>query len=220
MKFCPHCKVQLEADPERCPLCHNVTEPALGPSYRAYPPLPVLAHRGGLYRFLQFLSAVAGIVAVALNLSLGHEVWWSLFVLAGIGCGWLCLLVFIRKRHNPMKVLVWQVALCMVLSVLWDLATGWHRWSVEFVIPSVLLCAMVTTVVLVLALHIPPAESAIYAFILILLDIIPLGLLLGGVCHFVYLSITCVAAGAVYLAAPCMLIPGTFFSQLRRRFHL
>lgn len=222
MKYCPACKVKIEGTVRRCPLCGNVVRDVEGRTVEAFPALPAPAvHKGFLYRLLQFLSIAAGVISVAVNIALpGHTTWWSLFVLAGIGCGWLCLLVFIRKRHNPMKALTWQIFLGILLSLLWDWGTGWRGWSVDFVVPMLLLCAMATTLVLVFALRVPMSESFIYICIFILLDILPLVFLLTGVCKFLYPSLVCVVAGVLYLAALATLQTSPFLAQLRRRFHL
>lgn len=222
MKYCPYCKVQIEGEHCRCPLCHNQVNDSPGRTYEAFPELDnVVPHKGFLYRLLQFLSIATAVISLAINYAMpGERVWWSFFVLAGIGCGWLCLLVFIRKRHNPMKALVWQVVLGMVLSVAWDFGTGWRGWSVDFVIPALLMCAMGTTLVLIFALKVPMEESVGPLCVLILLGLVPVVFILTDVGHFLYFSLGSVVASILYLAALCTLQTSSFLAQLRRRFHL
>lgn len=222
MKYCPYCKIKIEGEHERCPLCHNQAVEVEGRRYEAFPKLTtIVPHKGFLYRILQFLSIAAAVISLAINYAMpGERVWWSLFVLAAIGCGWLCLLVFIRKRHNPMKALIWQVVLGMVLAVAWDIGTGWRGWSVDFVIPALLLCAMATTLVLIFALHIQMEDSVIYICMLIALGLVPVIFIFTDVGHFLYLSLACVVASVLYLAALCTLQTSSFVAQLRRRFHL
>lgn len=222
MKYCPYCKVKVEGEHQRCPLCHNMLQQAQGRCYEAFPPLSLpTPHKGLLYRLLQFFSIALAVISVAVNIAMpGRQMWWSLFVLAGIACGWLCLLVFIRKRHNPMKALTWQIFLGCLLALAWDAGTGWRGWSADFVVPSLLLCAMATTLVLIFALHIPLEDSGIYLCTLIALGLLPVVFLLTDIVHRPYLSIICVVASILYLAALLTLQPSSFMAQLRRRFHL
>ena len=221
MRYCASCKVHLEGDPVRCPLCGNLSQKAEGRSYQAF---PVIAHaapeRNRLYRLLQAASVAAVVFSVATNIALGHEAWWSLFVLGGVVSGWACLLVFIRKRHIHLKLLTWLTVLGVIFSVLWDFGTGWRGWSVDFVIPGLLLCAMITTVVLIFGLHLPAEDTAIYLCILFLLDLIPLVCLVFHWCRHPVFAIASVAVGVAYLTAICILYPRRFLSQIFRRFHL
>lgn len=221
MKYCDSCRVKVEGSGTRCPLCHNRLRDLGGQEPPAFPHLPLLNPKQSfLYRLLQFLTIVVAAVSVAVNFALPESGWWSLFILAGLGCGWLCLLVFVRKRHNPLKALSWQVLLGILLCVAWDIGTGWHGWSVDFVIPSLLITAMATTLVLVLALHIPTEDSFIYICFIAVLGLLPVISLFTGLCAIIYPSLVCVVASIVYLAALFTLQGAPFRSELRRRFHL
>ncbi|MEG0804484.1 MAG: DUF6320 domain-containing protein [Pygmaiobacter sp.] len=221
MKYCESCKVKLEGGQTRCPLCHNPVREIGGEEYRAFPAIPQLnPQKNFLYRLLQFLTIVVATVAVSLNVVLHGTGWWSLFILAGLASGWVCLFVFIRKRHNPLKALCWQATLGILIAVLWDVGTGWHGWSINFVVPVLLLTAMATALVLGLALRIPTAESFIFICWINVLGLVPLIFILTGILKFIYLSLACVAASVIYFAALFTLEGAPFRSELRRRFHL
>ena len=221
MTYCESCAVKIEGSHERCPLCGGVPSPIEGRSYETFPKIRVINPKKSLlYRLLKLCTVATATIAVGVNYAFQQFGWWSLFVLAGLGCGWLCLFVFIRKWYNPLKALSWQLFVGVILSILWDIGTGWHRWSIEIVMPILILSAMVTTLVLVLALHIPVTESFIYLIFISTLGLIPGILIFIGYSRFIILQIICVVASIIYLAALITLEGKPFKAELERRFHL
>ena len=50
---------------------------------------------------------------------------------------WLALAIGFVKRYNLMKNATWQLIIVSVGCILWDVFTGWHGWSVDYVLPAV-----------------------------------------------------------------------------------
>lgn len=73
--------------------------------------------------------------------------WWSLFVVAGIGCAYVSVWVGVLKKANLLKNIIWQLLIVSVCAVLWDAFTHWHGWSIEYVFPITCLVAMIAMAV-------------------------------------------------------------------------
>lgn len=126
MLHCKFCKVDVAGSHEHCPLCGgNLTgEPD---AERTYP--PALPKSDFAKRFLQIatvVAACAGVICVAVNLLVTPQVWWSLYTLLGIACGWLWLTIGLLKKSNIKKSIAWQLIVISLLVLLWDAVTGWH----------------------------------------------------------------------------------------------
>lgn len=52
---------------------------------------------------------------------------------------WLAFATGYLKRYNLLKNAMWQLLIVSIGSILWDIFTGWHRWSVDLVLPLVCL---------------------------------------------------------------------------------
>ena len=52
-----------------------------------------------------------------------------------MACLHVTLLVGIRKWRNLPKSVMYEALLGAGLSILWDVGTGWHGWSLNFVLP-------------------------------------------------------------------------------------
>lgn len=143
MKYCEQCKVSVTGQRSRCPLCQSVLRDEGEPYEEVFPVIPTVYNRFQFFfKLLIFASAVLGIVSAVINLLLPQSGVWSLFVLGGIGCLWVFLFIAVRKRNNIPKNILWQVAVTILFCLLWDLFTGWHGWSVDYVVPSICVAAM------------------------------------------------------------------------------
>ena len=95
---------------------------------------------------------------------------------------WLAFVTGYLKRYNLLKNAMWQLLIVSIGSILWDIFTGWHRWSVDLVLPLVCLivdaragrpvfwkgCAAVTAVIVFLALLLMyrPVEGSRHTLVL------------------------------------------------------
>ncbi|MCL1858840.1 MAG: DUF6320 domain-containing protein [Oscillospiraceae bacterium] len=235
MKTCEKCAVSVSGGFEKCPLCQNTlinninptdsgeqnsgceTEPEAG----TFPFVPLAIHKHSLlFRMMQLCSAFIVIASFTVNLSLPQSGLWSLFVVAGVACVWLSLAVAIRKRHNILKNLTYQVTIVTILSVLWDVFTGWRGWSVDFVIPIAFVSAMAAPAVLARILKMQTGIYIIYSFLLILYGIIPAVFVVSGLSVIIYPSLICVAC-SLFLFSALMIFEGrNMIEELKRRLHL
>ena len=139
MKYCAKCKVTVTGAGTRCPLCQGGLQENGEPDVRGaiFPNIPDTLHKHSLFfRILILVSVAAVVICGVINLILPEHGWWSLFVLAGVVCGWISLAVAFHYRRNVPKSILYQVVVVCVLTTLWDYWTGWHGWSIDYVIPD------------------------------------------------------------------------------------
>jgi hypothetical protein len=223
MKSCKKCAVSVNGSFARCPLCqHTLTTDSVSePTAATFPFLPLIKQKHiFLHRMLQLCSVAAVIVSVAVNRAFPSGQVWSLFVIAGVACMWLGLIVAIRKRHNILKNLAYQMHVVCILAVWWDLFTGWRGWSVDYVIPITFMSVMAATTILARVLKMPASDYIIYLVLLIFYGIIPVIFIITGLCTVIYPSLSCVAGSLVSLAALLIFEGRNMAAELRRRFHL
>lgn len=220
MQRCDKCKVNITGQHERCPLCHGALHG--DKTEEVFPVIPTVYSRHGLFMKISlFISVVAAVCCLAVNWMFPTGVWWSLFVLAGLVSMWLSLVVAIRKRANIPKNILMQVALLSVLAVLWDLCTGWNRWSVIYALPIVCTIAMIAMAAAARIQNLKVADYLIYLAIDAVFGLIPLILLLtGSLGSVVYPSVICVAGSAISLTALFIFQGETLREEFAKRFHL
>ena len=98
-----------------------------------------------VYKGFCLLCLAAVILMFDLHWNYRPEVPWTLFSAGGIASMWLASTIGFFKRHNLLKNTMWQLVLVTVGCIIWDVLTGWHGWSVDFVLPILsigVLCSM------------------------------------------------------------------------------
>lgn len=218
---CKICGAELIGDRRCCPLCGTGFDSALEQEdYGCYPVVPVHL----TYRVLDWIIGLWGVVALAVLLVLRFTVlkrlpyFWLLCL--GVACLHVTLLVGIRKWRNLPKSVMYEALLGAGLSILWDVGTGWHGWSLNFVLPILGGVLEIFYFALILsgsrkrnAYGIYFVTASVWAGVVLLLAITEVITL--------WLPTAVAVATAVVLMAALLLLRGRdFLSEVHRRFHL
>lgn len=219
MKHCDACKLDISGDRERCPLCQT---PLSGePTPEIFPLVPTIYRQFNMFfKLMMFISVIVALVTLSINLLMDGTGFWSLFVLLGIACVWISLAIAVRKRKNIPKGMLYQVFIVSVLCVIWDFVTGWHRWSVDFVIPMLCLSCIVAMAILSKILSWSLETIIIYFWIAALFGIVPIVFYFLKILRNPIPSIICVAGSLLCLSAIIIFNGSNIWSELKRKFSL
>ena len=116
---------------------------------------------------------------------------WSWFAIAGCTCAWLVVSVAYKKRRNILKNEMLQLILVTLLGVGWDLYTGWHGWSLDFLFPFGALAVLGSIPVIAKVRHLEQEEYLFYLIQAAMAGCIPIVLVWLNLIRFVYLSVIC-----------------------------
>lgn len=168
-----------------------------------------------VFQAFSFLCVAAVILCAMVNYMCSGRLTWIWMAAAAWFSAWIIVAVAYRKRRNILKNEMWQLIMITLISAGWDGFTGWHRWSVNYLIPIaslVVLCSMPAVA------RIQRLEMAEYLFYLVQacgFGCIPLILLVAKVVTVPHLSVLCSGISLLVLA-------GLFIFQRRntmREFH-
>lgn len=219
--YCNKCRVHIRTPQNRCPLCQGELIGGRDESEQIFPCIG----RDRMWlripiRIAAFCSLVAVVVCVAANLYFHRAGGWSLFVIAGIISFWISFAVMLKKRDNVNKAIIWQVIIVSVLAVLWDAFTGFHGWSVDFVIPIMCTCTMIAMWVIAQITKLYIEDYIIYVVIDSCLGILSAMMIIFGSLNFILPSAICVATSIIFLGALFIFEGGAMCAELHRRLHL
>lgn len=219
--YCKKCNMQIRTPGTRCPLCQGVLANGKEGSEQVFP------HIGrdktwltALIRIAAFCSLVAVAVCIGANLYLHRIGGWSLFVIAGLGSFWVSFTAVLKKKDNIHKAIIWQVVIISILAALWDIFTGFHGWSVDFVIPTMCTCAMIAMAVIAQITNLHIEDYIIYVVIDCCLGIFSATLIFFDVLNFILPSAICVTASLISLGALFIFEGRAMRAELYRRLHL
>lgn len=221
MLFCEKCKVNVRGQHSFCPLCHSRLSGEADEPGMLYPSMLSIYKQYELFFKILFLSTVsAAICCIAVNLLIPESGYWSVLVLLGVICFWILLIVALRKRNNIPKIITQQVVLISLLSVLWDLITGWNHWSLDYVIPIACIIGIIALMVIGKVLKLPTEEFLICFFADIIFGIIPIIFYLTNIIDTVIPTVICVALSLIFLIFILLFEGKNIKLELEKRLHL
>ncbi|AZZ39999.1 hypothetical protein C0Z10_09815 [Acidipropionibacterium jensenii] len=200
MKRCRACRVSIEGDWEVCPLCRGPVEGEATTS--PLPRVPLVFSRRRVLRVLFVCSLVVILGSFAIQL-LFHRGTSGIGVLRsiwlGVVAGWLVVLMAVRKRRNAAKGTVYLVLVVGGVSAYWDYLTGWHGWSLSYVVPIVCASSIAAVLIAVRVMRMEVGDHIVYSGLIGLLGLVPILFLVFGWAPNPIASWVCVAISAVGL---------------------
>ena len=119
-----------------------------------------------------------------------------------------------------MKLLFSEVMIILIASLLWDYFTGWHLWSVTYVLPFLSIAYITTLFFLRLFVKNVFKDYVIYIYINSLIGITPLYFILKGTLNNEFPSIACVLFSICSILALAIFNHRQMKNELERRLHI
>ena len=219
MKYCHQCSVSIQDSDQKCPLCQNTLSGLKEPN--SYPTIPILfAHYSLLFKILAFISLSIVVICLIINLSLVNSGYWSVFVILGVIYFWTIFLIALREKNRLFKNIFWQTFLISFFSIIFDFATGWHGWSLNFFLPIASATALLILNILTLTKKIVPEHYLIYTILVIFLGILPMILLLMGLITISLPTNLCLGISLLTFFKLIIFNGRDLLAEIYRRFHI
>ena len=222
MKYCGRCHVHIENPREFCPLCQNsLTDET--PEIVLSEDFPNVKsafqkHRF-LLRLLAFLSLIGVAAAIIVNLCVRQTGLWSLIVIAATLYFWITVLNLLRTR-NSLGGIARSALLISALFFLIDYLYGFSRWSVNYVIPAVLLAAIISVITLSVIRGRSFADFVLYVLITSFSALLTFFFFLTGLATVIWPSTICSICGFLSLIGIFIFADRDILDEIRRRFHV
>ncbi len=151
-------------------------------------------------QIFNFLCIAAAVLCGMINYLTKETLDWFWFAAAGCLCGWLIVAVAYAKRRNILKNEIIQLILVTIIAVLWDKFTGWHGWSLDFVLPFGALAIQGSIPVIVKVLKLEKEEYLFYLVQASIAGLVPLILIWLHQIRFLYPSVICAGVSLIVFA--------------------
>ena len=192
MQYCPKCRISIRGNKTECPLCGGrVTgEPETGG-------FPILERnrfshmsvvKVGTFCLLTFF-----IIMMSLEILYDFKLAWVPFAVMGALIAWGDLMVGIYYRNNLIKTLFIETYLAMAVCILIDSLTGWHGWSLAYVLPIGFVLLVFVTIGVGRAASLRLEEYIIYIFVTILFSMLQIFPVLAHVNPVAFPAVACMA---------------------------
>lgn len=173
------------------------------------------------FRGFSFGCVAAAVFSAMANVIFTPDRYWCIFILAGILSMWMTLSTGYLKRHNLLKNVTWELFVVTLGCVVWDLCTGWHRWSIDFVLPLFCLLAQISMLIISRIQSHSPREYMIYYVIASVYGmLLPFILLVARVIVHRTPSVLCVGLSFLFLAALVLFRGKEFREEMHKKLHV
>ncbi len=219
MNKCLKCNVDIYTSTPICPICQNPIK--LEKDNSLFPKIKskYKFHKELLY--ISLLTSFLGIIiSTILNLLISHELSWCIIVDLGITSFWLTFINGINKRKKIMKLLFTEIILITILSVFWDYYTGFHKWSIIYVLPFLCIAYTITFLILRIFTNKVNKDIIIYTYINALIGLIPLYFILKKSFKTLWPSYFSVITSIIALIFLFVFNYKTLENELARRLHI
>jgi len=220
MKNCYKCNVLVNSSIPRCPLCQSsIDDSDIDES--VFPIIPNMYTKHKIiFKLLLFLSIFGCILCTTINYFISKKIGWAWFVIAGIISFWVTLIIGIKRRNNFMKLLFAEVMLVLVSSIAWDYFTGWHFWSITYVLPFLCIAYIGALFFLRLFLKNVFKDYIIYIYINSLIGLVPLYFIFRDKLSIEWPSILCVVFSIISILILAIFNYKQMKNELERRLHI
>ncbi len=136
MGKCIQCGVKIKDETNVCPLCQCVLEEG-DDVQDTYPDVRLKTRKimlaGRIYLFVAILTSA---MLFIVNHEMYHGFWWSIIAVASIAYSYLVFRYAIVHDAGYKSKMIVLTIFGILTVILVDFVTGYHGWSVNYVIPS------------------------------------------------------------------------------------
>ena len=163
MQYCPKCKVNIRGRKACCPLCQGQLKQIDGEPEAPFPTLRKKKVSSiTLFKMATFLFIASEIVFGTINYQTENRYPFIGVTMLGILAAWVTIVATLYLRNNLIKVITFEVVVAIVVDIYVDYRTGYHGWSVMWMVPSTLLALAIATVITAKVLKLRLDEYILY----------------------------------------------------------
>lgn len=222
MKRCNNCKIEIVEDISVCPLCqHGLEHISQENEPEMYPRIEFDNHKFILLtRLVIFISIILAFALITINVATYSGVWWSLICVGAIVYFWITVRYSIQNNTNYAAKILVQTIAGMGLCLLIDIVCGYQGWSINYVIPAIILGAYLAIVILMIVNFMNWQSYILFQITLVIFSIILMALYLLDIITKPMLSFVTVGITLVIFIGTIVFGDKKAKTELIRRFHI
>jgi hypothetical protein len=222
MKRCNNCKVEIVEDISICPLCqHGLENMSQENKREMYPRIEFDNYKFILLiRLFIFISIILACGLITINIATYSGAWWSLICVGAIVYFWITVRYSIQNNTNYAAKILVQTIAGMGLGLLIDIVIGYQGWSINYLIPAIILVAYFAIVILMIVNFMNWQSYILFQITLVVFSIILMGLYLLKIITKPLLSFVTVGITLVIFIGTIVFGDKEAKTELIRRFHI
>lgn len=202
MQICQKCNVKIRGRKECCPLCQGRLKEMEGDEN---PSFPVLEKRKisniTFLKMCTFLFIASEIIFGAINIMTKGEFSFIGPVMLGLFVAWIDVIATMYLRNNLIKVITFEVVVAIVVDFYIDIKTGFHGWSVNWMIPMTLIGLAIATNIIAWVLKLRLDEYILYIVLDFVMALVQIIFIRNGMNTFPWPAVASIITYMILIAA-------------------
>lgn len=221
MRLCKNCNVKVISDTNICPLCRTVLiENGEGIVEDTYPVIKTNIHKYNVItRIFLFLSIIFTVSTIVVNYITYNGFLWSIIAISSILYFWSIIAHAIKHNINIAGKILVQTLSISILAIIIDITVGYIGWSVNYVLPEIIIVANITVLILIIINRMNWYNYILYEIAIAVLGFIPVILFFCGIIHEQWSATISVAISFAVLCGTVIFSDKSVKSELKRRLH-
>lgn len=222
LNYCDNCHVYVDGAMRLCPLCRKELTKTCDEN-SLYAPVQTAKHvdqRTFYQDLLIFLTFVFILGSIVINMVTWNGVPWFLAVATPILYTWIVLKSFVYSNYWFGTKVFLQLIGIMLMLVSFDYVAGWTGWSINWVLPFLLIGANVLIDLYAYAYKSRWKENLLYALLFVALGCLPLIFYATGLTTALWPMILSTVASVLSLLGIVRFAVRSFVLEMKKRFHM
>lgn len=222
MNRCEFCKIDINQNIENCPLCFRSLKHQSGSLSMEYPKYKKLDKTILSFGFkvLLFIFISLAIISLFLNYLLWNGKPWSLIILASFLNIWILIKNTIIGKWSYGSKLLLQLLGFSVLLIVIDIYANMNNWSVNYVIPMLIILANIIITVKTISTRMKWRNYSVFLIIVLFLGFIPIILFTLNIATILWPSFVSLIYSILTFIAFSIFSPKRFKQELTKIFHI
>lgn len=223
MKVCPNCKASIRGDWTTCPICQvplTNTTSEIKETTSVFLEFPLRFNRQQALKILFRVSLLLVLFYFIVQFIWPFQFFGLEYVIFGILILWTSFVIFVYKRNNIAKTILYFLLFISLLSLYFDYTNGWVGWSITFVIPILSISSILAMFITMQVTSLGVGDYILYLQLASLIGIVPLLLLIMGWVHHPLPSILSVLFSLFMFTLLLLRYRKMMIRELQKRMHL
>lgn len=221
---CKNCSVEVAKGQGKCPLCNKIIQEQDNSllDYPKYNGIDIEVNKHMLRKILLFMSIVAGVVSIFINIFTyeEHSVLWSVLVVVALVVAWRCVRLIKSKKINIGGKAVHIFLAIALLVVTIDWCCGFLKWSTTYVIPFMSIALTLVITMITTTKKNRYNEYFGYLLTTFLVSLIPLALIIFPLSNSIWTSLVSIIFSLLTTVGLIIFSDKSFKTEIKKRFHI
>lgn len=223
MHYCENCQTTIKGEWDSCPLCArplksaNETDKSIESSFLN---VPLRYNREKAKQVFFRVSLVVVALYFIITFFYPFQFFGLEYVLFGLLITWTTIVIFIRKRNNFAKVIVYFLILISLASIYFDYVNGWRGWSITFVLPILSMASLLSIFIGMQFIDLKVHDYVLYLQLVAIYGIVPLIFLIMGWVGHPLASILSVILSLIMFIGVFINYRSLLIYELQKRMHI